>query len=360
MKFAVVGCGKVALLSHIPALKEFEKHGLVELVAVADVKEEVAKRTAKMFDIPAYYTNSEELAKRADLDAVSICTPSMTHADLCILFARAGKHVLVEKPMCHTYEEALAIKDAVEETGVTFSVVQNFRCERTVQEAKERIMAGHLGRILYIHGVFNGPFPIVWSRSLWYYQPGGVIHDRGPHIVDLVLWLKGIKGPEDIRSVQAAGGDMLGQAGFANHACAFIEFSDGSSATSMVSWLIGGEEMMVKLYGTGGMLLLDILNGLCMEIRGGMNPFALVKRYYKVLKIAVADIIRRSYPHVQLAKLHREFIRRFIMALEGHCRPPVELGEALATMLVIDEMVKQTISQEGRLQVKQRTNEAGL
>ena len=348
IRFAVVGCGKVALTGHLPALKELEKRGLVELVAVVDINEQAAKRAAKKFGVPAYYTSPDELAKRPDVDAVSICTPSSTHADLCILFARAGKHVLVEKPMCHTYDEALAIKDAADEAGVIISVVHNYRYVKAAQEARSRIKAGRLGRVLTIHGVYDGPFPIAWTRSLWYYEPGGVIHDRGPHLVDMVLWLKGVRKPEDIKSVRAAGGDVLGQAGFASHADAFVEFSDGSSASLSVSWLIGAEELTVRAYGTGGAIFLDVLNGLCMEMHGGANPFALARRYYKTLKLAVADIVRRTYPYGQMKKTHDELIRRFIMALEGRCRPPVELGEALATTLVIDEMVKQTASGGGQ------------
>ena len=342
VRFAVLGCGKVALVGHLPVLKKLEKRGLVELVAVADVKERAARRAAKMFSVPAYYTSPEELAERPNIDAVSICTPSMTHAELCLLFAKAGKHVLVEKPMCHTYKEALAIKDAVKETGITLSVVHNYRYVRAAKEAKGRITAGHLGRVLTIHGVYNGPFPIAWTRSLWYYQAGGVIHDRGPHIIDMVLWLKGVKGPEDIKSVQATGGDVLGQAGFASHADAFIEFSDGTSASISISWLIGAEELTIRAYGTGGALFLDVLNGLCMEIHGGTSPFDLARRYYRTLKLAVADIVRRTYPYGQMKRTHEELITRFIMALEGRCKPPIELGEALATMFVIDEMLRQT------------------
>lgn len=355
IRVAVVGCGKIAETSHLPALKKLERRGILELVAVVDVDERAAKRAAKRFQVPSYYTNPEEVAKKYDIDAVHICTPSTTHAELSLLFARAGKHVLVEKPMCHTYDEALAIKDTVKESGVVFSVVQNFRFIDCVKRAKRTIVDGRLGRLLSIEGALHRFFPIRWSRSLWVYQQGGVIHDIGPHLIDTVLWLKGVKRPDDIRGVRATGGDMLGHAGFVNHVNAFVEFTDNSVAFLSLSWISGAEEFTLKICGTGGTLLIDLTYNNCVEERGSPLVFDLYRRYYEGIKASLREFLRfhslsalLTWPGIaQALTVYLELITRFVRAINGEGRPPVTLQEALATMLVIDRMLKQTITFRG-------------
>ena len=339
----MVGCGKVATRGHLPALKELERRGLVELVAVADVNRRAARRAAKAFDVPVYHTSPEEVAERPDVDAVCICTPTPTHAELCLLFARSGKHVLVEKPMCRTYEEALAIEEAVKSSGVALSVVQNYRYIRAVREAKKAVLSGRLGRLLTIQGVLHRPFPVRWTRALWLYEGGGVLYDQGPHLVDMVLWLKGVRGPHDIRAIRASGGDMLGHADFVNHAQAMLEFRDRSSAALSISWLSGMEEFTVRLYGSGGSLVLDVLYDACVEEHGYLSPFDLFRRYYEGLKATVRDYLLGLNPYDRPMRAYPELITGFVKAIEEGRRPPVSLEEAMTTVLVLDEMRKQLV-----------------
>lgn len=346
LRFAVIGCGKVATRGHLPALRELAKRGLVELVAVADVNERAAKRTAKMFEVSDYHTSPNDVAKRSDIDAVCICTPTPTHAELCELFARTGKHILVEKPMCTSFKEALAIKEAVEASGVTFSVVQNYRYIRAVREAKKAILAGQLGRVLSIQGVLHRPFPVRWTRALWLYEPGGVIYDQGPHLIDLVLWLKGARRPRDVRNVWAVGGDMLDRAGFVSHAQALVEFEDRSSASVSISWLSGMEEFTIRIYGSGGSITLDVLFDAYVEEHGFSSPFDMFRRYYEGLKATIRDYALGINPYDRPMRVYRELITDFIRALEGHGHPPVGLQEAMTTVLVLDELRKQLISSD--------------
>ncbi len=347
LRFAVVGCGKIATRGHLPALKALEREGLVELVTVADLNERAARRTVKAFGVPNYHVRPEDVAKRADVDAVCICTPTPTHAELCLLFAGAGKHILVEKPLCRTMEEARAVEEAAKSSGILLSVVQNYRYIRAVREAKRAVLEGRLGRLLSIRGVLHRPFPVRWTRSRWLYEEGGVIYDHGPHLADTVLWLKGVRSPERIKSIHAAGGDLVGQAGFVSHAHALVEFDDGSSASLSISWLAGMEEFTLSLHGTGGSASIDVLYDAYVEEHGFRSPFDMFRLYYEGLKSTLRDYLRMTNPYDRPMAVYPELISDFVRAAEGRGKPPVELGEALATTLILDEMRKQLTSRAG-------------
>jgi len=336
-----VGCGKIATRGHLPALKKLELEGLLELVAVADISERAARRAAKAFNVPDYHARPEDVAARGDVDAVCICTPTPTHAGLALLFARSGKHVLVERPLCMTFEEAREIERAVREAGVKICVVQNYRYLRAPRAARALVRAGRLGRVLSMLGVLLRPFPVRWTRSLWLYEDGGVIYDNGPHLVDMVLWLKGIREPEGVRAVHATGGDLIGPAGFVNHAQALIEFKDGTSASVGFSWLVGMEEFLIHAYGTGGSLIIDVLNDVLVEEHGYLSPFDLFRRYREAFKHLLSSLLTGRNPYDKPMQVYPALITDFVKAVEGSGRMPVSLGEAMATVLVLDEVRRQ-------------------
>jgi len=343
VRLAVIGCGKIAQKGHLPALARLRREGLVDLVAVADINERVAKRIAKVFGASGWHKDPGEVARRPDIDAVCICTPTPTHAELVKLFASFGKHVLVEKPLCRTYEEAMAIKEVVETSGIVLSVVQNYRYISAVRQAKKIILSSRLGRILSLQGVLHRPFPIRWTRSLWLYEEGGVIYDHGPHLIDMALWLMGVARPEDITSIRAYGGDLLGQAGFINHTQAILELANGSSAALSLSWLSGTEEFTLRFHGTGGYLAIDVLNDAYVEQHGLTSPIDLFRLYSRGLRAAIRDYARGLNPYDRPMQVYPELISDFVEALEGRGPVPVRLDEAMTTVFVLDEMKKQLV-----------------
>ena len=126
IRFGIIGCGEAAQsLSgsdtyngigewHARYITEIEG---AELVAVADIKERNAKALASKSRLEDYYVDYHDLLSREDIDVVNICTPSGTHGEIAIAAARAGKHVIVEKPMEVTVEKADAVIKACERAG---------------------------------------------------------------------------------------------------------------------------------------------------------------------------------------------------------------------------------------------------
>ena len=113
----VIGCGEIAQWMHLPFLSELPGF---QVTAVCDVSPKVAAYAGDRFGVPYRCTDFQDLVDRADVDAVVIATP--LHSDPAIAAARAGKHVLVEKPMALNLDEATAMVETAEQAGVTLMV----------------------------------------------------------------------------------------------------------------------------------------------------------------------------------------------------------------------------------------------
>jgi len=191
LRFGVVGCGRVAP-THFDAIQSLGDKGT--LVAVCDTDPEALARAVEQTGAEGY-AQLDDMLQQADLDIVSICTYSGLHAEHGIAAAKAGKHVIVEKPMDVTLEKAQTLIDACEENGVQlFPIFQN-RLNTTVQLAKEAIDKGRLGTIYALNAT------MIWKRAQDYYDSatwrgtramdGGAFMNQGIHFVDAMRYLGG-------------------------------------------------------------------------------------------------------------------------------------------------------------------------
>jgi len=189
--FAIVGCGRVSP-THIDAITSLGDEG--RLVAVCDTDPEALKAAVEKTGATGY-ANLEELLQDPEVNLVSICTPSGLHAEQSIAAAKAGKHVLVEKPMAMTLESAEELIQSCEEHGVQlFPVFQN-RLNTTVQLLKAAVEQGRFGKIYAINS------RMIWKRSQDYYDSaewrgtkamdGGCFMNQGIHFVDAMRFIGG-------------------------------------------------------------------------------------------------------------------------------------------------------------------------
>jgi UDP-N-acetyl-2-amino-2-deoxyglucuronate dehydrogenase len=189
-RIALVGCGRISG-HHFQAIDRVD--GL-ELVAVCDTDGERARKAGDEWAVPAH-TSIEELLAATECEAVTIATPSGLHPAHGILVARAGKHVISEKPMAITLDAADALVQACDEAGVHLFVVKQNRLNPTVQLVKSAVDKGRFGRINLVNATVR------WTRPQEYYDTarwrgtwefdGGAFMNQGSHYVDLVLWLGG-------------------------------------------------------------------------------------------------------------------------------------------------------------------------
>ncbi|WP_298124005.1 Gfo/Idh/MocA family oxidoreductase [Brevundimonas sp.] len=191
VRFALVGCGRIAK-SHLDALA---KHAdSCELVDVCDVDPRALQAAAEATGARPHASLSAMLAA-TDADAVILTTPSGQHPGQAIEVARAGRHVVSEKPMATRYEDGLAMVRACDEAGVRLFVVKQNRRNATLQLLKRAMTQRRFGRIYMV------TLNVFWTRPQDYYDAapwrgtwewdGGALMNQASHYVDLLDWLIG-------------------------------------------------------------------------------------------------------------------------------------------------------------------------
>jgi UDP-N-acetylglucosamine 3-dehydrogenase len=194
VKYGVIGCGAIGQRRHIP---ECVANPESALLAVADANPARVEEIAKKYGCKAY-TDHRELLKNKDIDAVVIAGPNSLHAPQTIDALGAGKHVLCEKPMAITREEARAMMDAAKKNHKFLMIGLNQRLMPPHVKAKEILRSGRLGKVLTFRTAFKHPGPEGWSVDAgksWFFQKDkaimGVCGDLGVHKADLMRWLLG-------------------------------------------------------------------------------------------------------------------------------------------------------------------------
>lgn len=194
VRVAVIGCGLVAQRSHLPAYVSAPE---ARLVAVVSGHRETAETVASQFGNPRVLDSWEEAVADPEIDAVDICTPNSLHAPIAIAAARAGKHVIVEKPMATTLVEADAMVAAAREAGVSLMVAHNLRFVPIYQAIEKAMSEGAIGAPYSARGIFMhaGPEEFWGATSSWFWREqdagGGSLLDMGIHMIDLLRWMLG-------------------------------------------------------------------------------------------------------------------------------------------------------------------------
>ena len=166
---------------------------LAKLVAVADIDEKRANRAKKEHGFQHAYTDYRALLDRRDIDVVSICTPPHTHTSIVLDGLEAGKHVLCEKPMSATLEEAdLTIRNAQNYPQSKLSYVYQFRSDPVHRRIRQMILNGELGRILLsrvrvLAQRTQAYYATRPARGSWNIDGGGVLINQGIHQLDALV-----------------------------------------------------------------------------------------------------------------------------------------------------------------------------
>src|SRR5581483_623885 len=197
IRIAVVGCGRIAA-NHFKAIEAHRQD--LQLVAVCDSDPQALEAAQKRHGVPGYGSIVELL--KSEVDVVALCTPSGLHPLHAVLAARAGCHVITEKPMATRWSDGLSMVRECDEAGVHLLVVKQNRRNATLQLLKSALDAKRFGRV---HMVLINVF---WSRPQSYYDSakwrgtwefdGGALMNQASHYVDLIDWLIG-----PVESVQA-------------------------------------------------------------------------------------------------------------------------------------------------------------
>ena len=192
IRFGMIGGGMAGPLN-AGALRDIPE---AEVVAFCDVKEDVAKEFSKEYNIPSYYTDYKEMLKRDDIDAVCVVTPPFLHEQMVVDCAKAGKHVMCEKPIsvdCNAADRMIA---ACKEAGVKFGVIFMYRFMDQAQLIKKALDEGKLGKLLSVDcsgKCFRSDeyYASGAWRGTWKGEGGGSLISQTVHFIDLMLYLVG-------------------------------------------------------------------------------------------------------------------------------------------------------------------------
>ncbi|SFC40046.1 Predicted dehydrogenase [Bacillus sp. OV322] len=163
---------------------------------VVDVKEELAKDAAARLGFEHYSTDWREVVNNPEIDVIDIVTPNNTHAEIAIAAAKAGKHIISEKPLALGAAEAKEMLEAVKAAGVKHAVAFNYRRTPAVALAKKYIEEGRIGKILSFRGTYLQDWSADSNSPLsWRFQKkiagSGALGDIGTHVVDFARYLVG-------------------------------------------------------------------------------------------------------------------------------------------------------------------------
>ncbi|MFL9924601.1 Gfo/Idh/MocA family oxidoreductase [Herbaspirillum lusitanum] len=250
LKFALVGCGRIAKRhSELLGLKQI--YG-AELAAVCDIDLPKAQKIGEQFSVP-YFADMHEMMRSADIDVVVVLTESGSHAKHVVQLAQYRKHIVVEKPMALTLDDADAMIQACDFAGVKLFVVKQNRFNVPVVKLREALEQGRFGKISL------GTVRVRWCRTQSYYDQapwrgtwamdGGVLANQASHHVDMLEWMLG-----DVDSVFAKGATALANIEAEDTAVVVLKFKSGALGIIEATTAVRPNDLegSISILGEGG------------------------------------------------------------------------------------------------------------
>lgn len=232
IRIALAGCGRISK-NHFEAFKSYAKD--CELVAVCDNDPTALKAAMKDQGVEGF-ADFSQLLERSNCDAVVLATPSGLHSTQAIQAARAGKHVITEKPMATRWNDGLKMVEACDEARVRLFVVKQNRLNPTLQLLKQAVQQRRFGKIYMV------AVNVFWARPQEYYDSakwrgtwefdGGALMNQASHYIDLMDW---VVGP--IESVQAIIGTLARSIEVEDTAVMGVKWRSGAIGSANVTML---------------------------------------------------------------------------------------------------------------------------
>ncbi|GHI00707.1 Gfo/Idh/MocA family protein [Neobacillus kokaensis] len=323
LRVGVIGCGSIAQHRHLP---EYRANKHVELVAVCDINEKRAKETAEKWGA-AFFTSYEELLNSGTVDAVSVCTSNNFHAPVSIAALEAGIHVLCEKPMATSKQEAEAMIQAAKASGKKLMIAHNQRFVPSHERARKLIASGEIGKVYSFRTAFGHGGPENWSvegKGGWFFQKEkafvGAMGDLGVHKTDLLRYILGEEIVEVGAFVETSAKNF---ADVDDNAVCVLKTESGIIGTLAASWAyVSREDNSTIIYGEKAILRLedDPLHSLIVQYVNG----EVVK--YELGRIQSNEEGGQNTSHV---------IEKFVESILLDQEPPVPGEEGMRSLEVI-------------------------
>lgn len=249
LRYGIIGCAGVGN-SHASAVDDADG---ANLIACADVSAEAAANFAEEHDVEHTFTDVPTMIEDASIDAVSVCTPSGTHADVTVEAMEAGADAIVEKPLDVYADRINRMIAAADDADVTLAGVFQRRFHPQLRRARQLVADGEIGDPIL------GDTRVKWYRSQGYYDSGGwrgtremdggCMMNQGVHDIDALQWIVG-----DVKSVAAMTGTLARDLDCEDTAAVALEFENGAlGAIEVTTAVVGGRDGL-EINGTEGSL----------------------------------------------------------------------------------------------------------
>lgn len=249
LNMAIAGVGRIGM-THINTMKHAEN---VNLLAVVEPNEELGRKVAEQFGCD-YYKSIKELAGRPDIEAVNICVPEEYHLSATIEAAEAGKHIMIEKPISKTFEEAEKMIAVCKKENVRLMVAHTCRFIKQYRKIRNEMQAKKIGEFCQVSIRRFAP------RTSMDYVKGrvSILYYIAVHDIDAIQWVTGHK----IISVFAKKIDKLNAYG-EDALCIVFEFDNGACGTMDIGWnfpaAYPGGLTQIDIVGSEGVLFYDMM-----------------------------------------------------------------------------------------------------
>ena len=248
LKVGIVGAGRIgnvhaqSITYHIPE---------AEVAMVTDVRVDAAQALAEKYGIPAFSADYMDIVNNPEIDAVLVCSPTPTHADIAIASMRAGKHVFCEKPVDLTIEKIQKTAQVAKETGVKLQIGFNRRFDHNHGRVQQLAAGGALGHVELVKITSRDPEP---PSPEYAASSGGLYIDMMIHDFDMAMFLAGC----DVKEVYAMGTSLvdprIGEAGDVDTAIVTLTFENGALGVIDNSRRAAyGYDQRVEVFGSLGM-----------------------------------------------------------------------------------------------------------
>lgn len=306
-------------------IRNFYENERVTLVAVCDLDEKKLDKIARRYPTVSTTKSYDELLSNPAVQAVVVATPVHTHYPLAKKALEAGKHVLVEKPMCLTAADCMALIALAEERGLTLMVDHTFVYHGAVRRMKEELDSGAMGELLYFDsvrvnlGLFQSDINVVW--------------DLAPHDLSIMDYLIG-KNPV---SIHATGACHAGN-GMEDIAYITVQFEGNVIAHFHVSWLSPVKVRQILVGGTRKMVVYDDIEqmekvriydkGITVE-----QPKTDEERYANLVSYRVGDMMA---PKLDLTEALTVEVAHFVDCVLNKKKPITDGAAGLRVVQILE------------------------
>jgi predicted dehydrogenase len=337
IRWGVIGCGGIAARRTIPEFKKMVSNA--ELISVMDLSKETARNVAEKFGIGHFCTTEAEVLAQ-DIDAVYIATPQNVHCRQAVMAARAGKHILCEKPIAITSQEVDEIEAACRKARVKFMLGFCMRNNVYHKKARELVQTGALGKMVMGRAQLTCWYPPIagsWRQDASI-SHGGSLIDMGTHCLDILEWTMGSKIVE-VTGFQ----DLLVQqypTKIEDTSTIVARFSNGAQGIidNYFNLPDAAAQNSLELHGTKGSIIGQGTIG--QDPTGKMFSILQPEETgYSANQVRNVEVQRQEY-HFEGIGLYGQMIDLFSRCVQESTEPPVTLEDGRHSVKVVDAIYK--------------------